>query len=199
MSLALDGTAAARIAATVRGVAWLVDLEFSSGTLHYTTAPVDIVVGATTYLGGKQVDVSAVSESENANAEQLTLGFVVSPAVLAITLGNVEYYRGQPASLWLQLLDDAFQPAGAPIKRWAGVMNKVQVSRQRSDPTGGPGTGRIELLCSRAGMARARNAEGLRLSHAQQQQRFPGDNGLQYVQTLIEQPSLWLSKRFQAV
>lgn len=199
MSLALDGTAAARIAATVRGVAWLVDLQFTTGTLRYTTAPVDLVVGANTYVGGKQVDVSAVSESENANAEQLTLGFVVDPAVLALVLGNVEAYRGQPAALWLQLFDEQFQPAGAPVKRWAGVMNKVQVSRQRSEPTGGPGSGRIELLCSRAGMARARNAEGLRLSHAQQQQRFPGDNGLQYVQTLIEQPSLWLSKRFKAV
>lgn len=69
MSLALDGTAAARIAATVRGVAWLVDLQFTTGTLRYTTAPVDLVVGANTYVGGKQVDVSAVSESENANAE----------------------------------------------------------------------------------------------------------------------------------
>jgi hypothetical protein len=199
VTLALDATATARIAAAVRGVAWLVELQFTSGTLRYTTAPVDVVAGGYTYTGGKTVDISALAESENANAERLTLGFVVDLAVLAATLGNVEAYRGRPAALWLQLFDEQFQPAGAPVKRWAGVMDRVQVTRQRSDAAGGPSTGRIELQCVRAGLARARNAQGLRLSHAQQLQRFAGDNGLQYVQTLIEQPSLWLSKRFQQV
>jgi hypothetical protein len=195
MSLTLDGTASARIAATVRGVAWLVELQFTSGTLRYTTAPVDITALTYTWTGGKAVDVSAVSESENANAETLTLGFVVDTAVLSLTLGNVEHYRGKPAGLWLQLFDEQFQPAGAPIKRWSGVMDRVQISRERSQD--GPSTGRIELICSRSGMARSRNAEGLRLSHAQQLQRFAGDTGLQYVQTLVEKPTLWLSTRFQ--
>ena len=200
MSLALDGTAAARIAAGVRGVAWLVALDFTSGTIRYTTAPLPITVGADTYAAlGTLAQVSAVSESENANAEQLTLGFTVATSLLAATLGNVEGYRGKRARLWLQLFDDAFQPAGAPVLRWSGVMDRVSVSRTRSDAAGGPSSGRIELQCSRAGMARSRNPEGLRLSHAQQQQRFPGDNGLQYVQTLIEQPSLWLSKKFQEI
>ena len=200
MSLARDGTAAARIAVGVRGVAWLVALDFGTGTLRYTTAPLPIVVGADTYAAlGALAQVSSVSESENATAEQLTLGFTVSTSLLAATLGNVENYRGQRARLWLQLFDDAFQPAGAPVLRWSGVMDRVSVSRTRSDTTGGPSSGRIELQCSRSGMARSRNPEGLRLSHAQQQQRYPGDKGLQYVQTLIEQPSLWLSKRFQEI
>lgn len=200
VSLTLDGTASAQIAAGVRGVAWLVELQFSSGTIRYTTAPRDITVGADTFIGlGPFAEVSAVTESESAGADKLTLSFTVDTSLLAATLGNVEGYRGKPARLWLQLFDEAFQPAGAPVQRWGGVMDRVQVTRQRSDLEGGPSTGRIELQCSRFGMARARNAEGLRLSHAQQQLRFPGDNGLQYVQTLVEQPTLWLSKRFQQI
>ena len=39
MSLTLDGTASARIAAAVRGVACLADLDFGTGTVYYTTAP----------------------------------------------------------------------------------------------------------------------------------------------------------------
>jgi hypothetical protein len=200
MSLALDGTASARIAASVRGVAWLVALHFDSGTVRYTNWPLSITVGADVFSGlGSLAEVSAVSESENASAEQLTLALTVAPALLSATLGNVEGYRGRAAYLWLQLIDDTLQPAGAPVLRWAGVMDRVQVSRKASDKAGGPSSGRIELQCSRAGQARARNADGLRLSHAQQLQRFPGDNGLQYVQTLIEKPSLWLSKRFQRI
>jgi hypothetical protein len=199
MALTLDGTASARITASVRGVAWLVDLDFASGTLYYTTAPVSITANGHTYQGyGDLVDVSALAESEDTNAEKLTLGIaLVNTAMLAATIGNIDNYRGKRARLWLQLFDDTFKPAGAPIQRWAGFMDRVVVERKPAPPTGGPSGGRIKLECSRAGMARARNASGLRLTHAQQQQRFPGDNGLEYMQTLIETPSLWLSKRFQ--
>ena len=48
-------------------------------------------------------------------------------------------------------------------------------------------------------MARARNAPGLRLNDAQQQAAYAGDRGLEYVAKLLEQPALWLSKKFQKV
>jgi hypothetical protein len=198
MSLSLDATAAARIASTVRAVAWLVDLDFAPAMVRYTNWPLDVTVGANTYLGlGTLAEVGTVAESENTSAETITLGFQVQPAVLAATLASPENYRGRRVQLWLQLFDDAFQPAGAPVLRWAGTMQPVKVTREPSPATGGASTGRIELPCTRSGMARVRHAQGLRLSHAQQQQRYPGDLGLAYMHTLIEQPSLWLSKRFQ--
>lgn len=200
MSLTLDGTASARIAAAVRGVAWLADLDFGTGTVYYTTAPQSLTANGHSYLGlGDLVGVSPLSESEDSNAEKIKLGFsLVNTAMLAATLGNVDNYRGRRARLWLQLYDEAFQPAGAPVQRWAGFMDRVTVERTPGEWTGGQAIGRLNLECSRAGMARARNLTGLRLTDAQQQQRYPGDLGLQYMQTLIEQPSLWLSKRFQA-
>lgn len=200
MSLTLDGTASARIAAAVRGVAWLADLDFGTGTVYYTTAPQSLTANGHSYLGlGDLVGVSPLSESEDSNAEKIKLGFsLVNTAMLAATLGNVDNYRGRRARLWLQLYDEAFQPAGAPVQRWAGFMDRVTVERKPAAATGGASAGVINLECSRAGMARARNLTGLRLTDAQQQQRYPGDLGLQYMQTLIEQPSLWLSKRFQA-
>lgn len=197
--LTLDGTASARIAAEVRGVAWLVVLEFTTGTVRFTTAPQSLVIGGNTYTGlGTLATVSEVTESENSAAEKIALGFsIVSTAMLGATLGNVETYRGKPASLYLQLFDAAFQPAGAPVKRWAGTMDRVVVSRTASDKAGGPSLGMVEMQCSRYGMARARNAPGLRLNHAQQQMAYPGDLGLEYVAKLIEQPALWLTKAFQ--
>jgi hypothetical protein len=195
-----DVDAAASLSSSVRGVAWLADLEFVSGTVYYTSAPVTITANGHTYLGvGDLATVSPVGESEDSAADKITLGFsLVNTAMLAATLGNVDNYRGQRARLWLQLFDDKFQPSGVPVKRWAGFMDRVSVERKAADPlTGGPATARLNLECSRAGMARARNITGLRLTDAQQQQRYPGDLGLQYVQTLIEAPTVWLSKRFQ--
>ena len=201
MTVPLDAAATARINARVRGAIWLVDLAFSTGTVHYTNAPVNLTIGGNFYYGFYSViDISAINESEANSAEKLTLGFsIVNQAMLALTLGSVDTYRGRAVRLSLQLMDERFQPDGAPILRWSGYMDKVQIPRQRSPATGGASGGKIELLCSRAGMARARNYRGRRLTSTQQQQRFPGDLGLQYMQHLVEQPARWLSKKFQEI
>jgi hypothetical protein len=175
----------------------LIDLQFDSGMLRVTTAPVDIAAFGLTYTGlGSVISVSALSESEDANAEQLVISLsVVNQAMLAAVLGNVSNYRGRPVRLRLQLMDENYAPTGDSVLRWSGYMQPVRIARERGDS--GPVGGRIELPCSRAGMSRARNYAGLRHTHAQQQQRYAGDRGLEYMQGLIEAPALWLSKRFQ--
>ncbi|MCB1150346.1 hypothetical protein KDK88_02270 [bacterium] len=187
---------------TVVGVAWLVELAFTTGTLRYTTAPNTITEGGNTWLGwGAVASVGSVTESEEVLGDAIVLGLsIVDQALIAASLGNVGSYRGRRATLYLQLLDATFQPVGPKVRRWAGVMDRVEIKRAAGDAdAGGDGasTGTIEMRCSRVGVARMRNAGGLRLSHEQQQRRFPGDTGLQYVRTLIEKPALWLSKRFQ--
>lgn len=197
MSLIPDGTATARLAAPERGVAWLASLGFSNGTSYFTTAPIDVPYAGNTYLAlGTFVEILNVQESADAGADQVVLKFsVTSAAMLAAALVDPVIYRGKPVLLSLQLFDAEFRPAGAPVDRWRGYMDRVQISRT----TGERVIGYVEIQCSRAGMARARRSEGLRLTDAQQQSRYPGDTGLRYVRTLLEKPSLWLSKRFQEV
>lgn len=199
MALALDSPAAARIAATVRGAAWLVEMQFTTAPLRFTSAPITVDALGYSWLGlGHLCEVGTLAESADASAARLTISLAATnQALLAAALGNVAAYRGRRARLYLQLFDEQFQPVGAPRQRWAGYMDKVQVPRKRSPAAGGGSQGRIEMVCSRAGMARARNNHGLRMTDAQQQQRWPGDTGLRYVQQLLEQPSTWLSRRFQ--
>lgn len=199
MSLTLNSQAAARSVAPWRGVAWMVEMLFTSGTQRFTNAPVDIPAFGQNFIGlANLVGVSPVTESENTTTERMTFSFsVVNQAMLALTLGSVDTYRGRKIKLYLQFLTEDFKPDGDPVPRWFGYMDKVQVSRRSADAGGGTNSGTIEMIASRAGMARARNYEGLRLTHAQHIIRFPGDNGLEYVQRLVEQPSRWLSRRFQ--
>lgn len=186
--------------ATVAGVAWLAQLDFTSGTLYVTTAPQNITTGGHTYTGlGALVAIDNLNESPDSSAEKINLSLsIADPAMLALALGNVEGYRGRAVRLYLQLFDETFTPVASPLQRWSGVMDKVQITRRPAEADRpGAGTGSIALQCSRAGMARARYYQGLRLTHQQQLARYPGDTGLRYVRTLIEQPALWLSKRFQ--
>ncbi|MCA0175239.1 MAG: hypothetical protein LCH73_02960 [Proteobacteria bacterium] len=187
--------------AAVAGDAWVAELSFKGGLQRLTTAPVTLTVDGQAYQGlGSLAEVPAVTESPQASAERLVLSLsLADPAMLAASLGNVDDYRGRSVRLGLVLLDAAFQAVGSVRWRWAGVMERVVITRQAADldSPGAEASGRIELHCTRSGMSRARNDQGLRLTHAQQQRRHPGDTGLRYMRTLIEQPSLWLSKRFQ--
>lgn len=195
--LTLDSSAQTQIDANVRGVQWLVALDFASGMVRYTTNAVDITSGGYTWQGfGSLVGVDGVRESEDGATGDVTLSLsLVSTAMLAAAIGNVENYRNRSARLSLQLIGPSFQPVGAPVARWAGYMNKVRIKRSTSKDGGSSGS--IQMVCSRAGAKRSRAATGLRHTHAQHILRFPGDNGFEYQQTLIEKPAVWLSKQFQ--
>ncbi|GCL61486.1 hypothetical protein [Pseudaquabacterium pictum] len=194
--LTLDTSAQTQIDANVRGVQWLVALDFASGMVRYTTHAVDIISGGYTWQGfGQLVTVNDLRESEDGSPGDVTLGLsVVSTAMLAAAIGSVENYRNRSARLSLQLIGPNFQPVGAPVARWSGYMNKVRI--KRSSSKAGSSSGSIEMVCSRAGANRSRAATGLRHTHAQHIQRFPGDNGFEYLQTLIDKPALWVSKAF---
>lgn len=183
--------------AAVLGAAWLVQLDFASGVQRFTTFPLTLNVDGADWLGlGAVTTVGAIAESEEVQADAIVIGLsIVDPALIAASLGNVENYRGRRVDVYLQLLTDTCRPVGPKKRRWSGLMDRVEIRRGGAED--GQASGTIELRCSRAGIGRMRNAQGLRLTHEQQQRRFPGDTGLRYVRTLIEQPALWLSKRFQ--
>lgn len=201
--ITLDANALAAVSAAVRGVAHLVTLDFLSGLQRYTTWPTALVVGGNTYIGvGGLGQIAPIGESEDTKTDRLMLSLLVTnSALLAASIGNATEYRGRAVTISLQLMDATFIPTGAAVLRWAGIMDRIKVMRTvpKLLEDGSTSTGRIEVECSRSGMARVRHAEGQRLTHAQQQQRFPGDLGLSHVQELVERPQRWLSKKFQQV
>lgn len=192
-----DAPAAAQIASGVYGVVMLVELEFDSGTIYLSThnevlPPID---GHTfTPLGGV-LRIGALKEKAGTGAEQLPISIPSDPAYVALALGNVEGYRGRPARVYLQLLDETYQPVGARKLRFTGHMEPVSIPREPAKD--GSSSGRIEMKLTREGLARSRKRDGARLTDAQQRAKYPGDTGLRYMRTLIEKPSLWLSIAFQ--
>ena len=118
MSIALDSTAAARIANGAAGgsygVAWLVDMEFSTGTIYFTNAPLQVNAAGNSYLAlGSFVDVGNLQESADTAADRLSIALsVASSAMLAAAMGDPATYRGRAARLYLQRIE---QVTGVPI------------------------------------------------------------------------------------
>lgn len=197
--LALSAQELAQISGPVAGVVWLIELDFVGQTHRFSTFNVPLTVGSFTYIPlGNHAAVSDLQESQDTDTQVVTLSLdVVDQGMLAATMGAVEAYRGRQARVLLLLLDEQFLPVGPARLRFAGEMEPVKVNRQSPGIEGGSVAGRIELPVSRAGLSRARNADGLRLTDEQQRSVYPGDKGLEYVRKLIEQPSTWLSKKFQ--
>lgn len=204
----VDTQARAAFTSKARGVGWLIEMEFLAADLvtpepiYMATWPLTEVIDGKTYRGvGNLVQVSQVTESENTTAEKVTISAtVVDSAMKALSLGGVERYRNRRVRLYLQMYDDKYRPKGAKILRWSGYMDRVKIPRPRrgsDDRAGAPAQGRIEMECSRAGAARSRLAEGWRLTPSQLKTDYPGDLGLDYLQELMEKPTLWLSKKFQ--
>lgn len=206
----VDSQARSAMTAKVRGVGWLIEMEFLAADLvtpapiYMATWPLTDTIDGKQYRGvGNLVQVSALNESENPTAERLTISAsVVDASMKALALGGVERYRNRRVRLYLQMYDETYRPKGAKVLRWAGYMDRVKIPRARgsdSDRAGSPSRGRIEMECSRAGADRSRRAEGWRLTANQLKLDYPGDLGLDYMHELIENPTLWLSKKFQEV
>lgn len=202
--ISIDPAASAILESSATAEAWLVDLYFSDGTYRLTNWPIDMsrptpegAVG--TYTGlGQQLAIGAITATEDAGPGQVGLSIPLAPGMLAATLGNVESYRGRRARIRYQVIDpQTLQPVGDPVPVYVGEMQPVKVSRTSPSGIGGAVGGRIEMQLTRSGTATARRNDGGRLTDQQQQQRHPGDKGLEYVAALVKGETLWLTVAFQ--
>jgi len=199
--ITLDAGELTLVNSGARGLAVLVELNFLSGVQRFTTWPHDLPISGNTWIGLKGLGtISPLRDSEDTKTDKLVLSLsIVNTAMLAAAVGSASEYRGRVVTISLQLIDETLKPAGTAKPLWAGEMVGIKITRNSSKMADGNNGGTIDLECARFGTTRSRNAEGLRLTHAQQQARFPGDLGLEYVPKLIEQPQVWLSKKFQTI
>lgn len=198
MSLSFGTAGDAQLASGAYASGYLIDFEFVDTTVRLSTLPLTLSDSGYTYTGvghHLQVEAIAVSEDGVPNRVKVSLS-ITDDAMLAATTGSVLGYRGRPITIWQQVYTPQFVAVGTRQLEWRGVMEPVRVSRKRGEAGI---TGRIEMPCSRVGLARSRNAQGLRISNSQQQARYPGDRIAEYLPTLTEQPYTWLSKRFQEI
>lgn len=192
----LDTTTDDAIHAPVKGVVYLVEMDFKALTARFNTSSEDMDVDGHTYIGrGQLVDFPTLVENEAIGGSKATFGFsIVSTAMKAAVIGDSTQFRLRPIRVYLQLTDEKFRRVGSKKLRWRGYMDKISVEKAKTSDNY---SGKIRLECMRPGLSRMRRYEGLRVTHQQHIINHPTDRGLEYLQGLINTPIPWLSVEFQ--
>lgn len=195
MTISTDATWNATASAPALAVMYLIELAFASGMIRVTNWPTNITALGFDWLGlGVVSEVGELRESEDGQYQKLTIGLTqVQSSYLAMALGSAETYQDKSARIWVAIADaNTLQITGAPVLRFAGVMDMVRIERDAES-----NTGKI-LLDLQAGAYNIRsNPAALRMNQAQHSVRRPGETGFRYIADLIGRPSMWLSARMQ--
>lgn len=104
--------------------AHLVDLEFSGGTVRFTTAAADIDWGGNTYVAlGGLLQIEAVAETSDFAAQSILLKITgVNTQVIGVLLG--EGYIGRLATVRLAHFESDGTVTSDPLIVWLGYMNE---------------------------------------------------------------------------
>lgn len=181
----------AELGKPVARTVYFVEFQFASATTRVSTANLPITWGGHEWSGvGTLGTIGTVDESDGLEAKSLS--FTVNsaqPAWLALAMGPAQEYRGRPAKMYMCPLNDAFQMVGTPEQCWSGLMDSLDVAF-------GDESGTITLRCETSAYGLKRRPP-FRLNAAQHKKEHPADTGLDYLNDLISNPSVWLSVRFQ--
>ncbi len=177
----------------VAAVAFFLELQFKSGPVRVCSYSQTYSWGGFDWIGlGALGSISPIDESAGVASGSMTFGLNVAQSpVLALAVGVVEDYRGQPAKLYFCPLNEAGQLIDTPEICWRGLMDTMAVSVDGEE-------GQVALKCETSAYGLKRRPS-LRLNAAQQQQRYPTDTGFDYLNDLIARPQLWLSRKFQQI
>lgn len=181
----------AELAKPVTRTVYFVEFRFSTGTARLSTMNQPITWGGQEWAGvGTIGTISAVEESDSLTSRPMNFTInAAQPSWMALAVGAVEAYRGRAAKVYMCPLNESFQLVGAPVLCWSGVMDMVSV-----DINGEQGS--ITLKCETSAYGLKRRP-AFRLNAAQQKKEHPTDTGFDYLNDLISNPAVWLSKLFQ--
>jgi hypothetical protein len=173
----------------------LVRFDFASGTKRVWNGNQELVtlngsIWQPTY-GAAAID--GIGQSGGATSEVVTLTLNglpdQQPDLLAIALAETNEVDQRLMRISLQFFDEEWQCVGNPLGIFFGWMQPPKVSRSQMTTTEGA-VQSISLQAENAFFNRARPANG-RLTDRDQQQRFPGDKGLQFSASLLFKKIVW--------
>ncbi len=149
------------LAQSVVRSAWLVEMQFKSATSRIWAGDTDLEVGGHIWrptYGGAQIDGLGFAGQPGSSQVTITASGV-DQELLGMALAEANEADQQPAIIYLQLFDDAWQPVGGLAALFFGLMQQPRVSRTALGETEGS-TQSITLPIENMFFSRARPPAG---------------------------------------
>jgi hypothetical protein len=180
---ALSPEVLALIADDVVRPALCVQMIFDSGEVLANSTPIDITIAGKKYLGvGMLGKIGAIEETTETQANGCTVELSGIPPEL-ISLALQEKYQGRTINITVAYMDRDWRvPAGATKVLFSGRMDQMRIE------LGAMASITVNATNRFADWDSARNQ---RYTDEEQQRRYPGDLGLQFVSRTVEQELSW--------
>lgn len=181
MTRALDSATVAAVTAGHVPYLYFVQLDFSQ-PLRVCSAGYNVDWNGYTWLGlGMLGSIEPIEEQAGLEAigVRLTLTGVPTDQV-AVVLG--EQYQGRPCQIWIAPLSADLRLATAPVRLFSGRMDV---------PTIDVGDTASITVSAESRMVSWERARARRYNNEDQQSRYPGDRGFEYVPQMVSKELLW--------
>jgi len=167
-------------------VSTLYQFEFLSRTMRFWDGVRKLTAGGNEWEGsGSVISVSGLGQSRNMAAQQVT--FNMSGAqddLIQFASGNQQEVANRPCVVFIQFMSDEFTPLDEPVAIWSGNMDTMSFS------VGGDNQS-IQLTAESVFVSRVR-AQYAYMTDVDQQVRWPGDRGMEFMPTLRNKTVPWL-------
>lgn len=160
----------------------LVDLDFPSGHIRVHTGAGDITFNNFLYQGvGDLGGISNVEETIEGQTSRIELFLTgIDPALISTALN--ENYRHREGVVYLAFIDSNGVLVDDPVVTFRGRMDTMPIT------LGDTAKIRLRIESRLADWNRARID---RYTNESQQQKFPGDKGLEFVSQMAEKEIVW--------
>ncbi len=161
----------------------LVELDFSSGFVRVFNGVGSITVDGDVYSGvGELGGIEKISGPRAIQANTLRLSLNgIDPTLLSKAVD--EEYQGRSATVRVALLDDDFAQISDPFVMFGGFMDNIVFSDAKD-------TAAITVNCE-SWLRTLDRSNNRRYTDEDQQERFSGDVGCEFVAGLVDKELLW--------
>jgi len=162
---------------------YLVDMEFSSGSIFIWSGMGDLSYNSNTYLGaGDLLSIGAIQETAEltANGATVTLGGIKQSL---LTLARDEPYQGRPLIIRLGAFDENGDLITSPVILFSGFMDIMTIA-DSGDTSTITITVENKLIAFQRTAVRRYTAEDQKIEH-------PTDKGFEFVAKIQEKEIIW--------
>lgn len=183
MSRTLSAAMQAVATADVVYPLYLLDMEFSSGSVYLWSGSGDLVFGSNTYLGvGDLLSIGSVQESAELTANGATISLSGVKTSL-LNLARDEPYQGRPLTIRLGAFDDNGDLIASPVIIFSGFMDVMTIADSGATSTINV-TAENKLIAFQTTAVRRYTAEDQKIDH-------PSDKGFEFVSAIQELQIFW--------